>query len=175
MRIFICASLSNLGLPFFYRSSICPRAPVCFGVLFRVKMAIHLLRKGGSISSFRLHTRSLSSKFDVDTFTSDFLKEIGGVVKATDPAQSSEVLRKLVKSNTLSYFDMSDCPEKFFLAHRLLSSVGLGGFGIRFTVQFNLFAGKKYVYIYPYYFYTSHNIIKSKNLFRRFYSWTGRY
>ena len=27
------------------------------------------------------------------------------------------------------------------MAHRLLSSVGLGGFGIRFTVQFNLFTG----------------------------------
>ena len=36
---------------------------------------------------------------------------------------------------------MADHPEKFFLAHRLLSTVGLGGFGIRFTVQFNLFAG----------------------------------
>jgi acyl-CoA oxidase len=36
---------------------------------------------------------------------------------------------------------MEESPEKFFLAHRLLSTVGLGGFGIRFTVQFNLFAG----------------------------------
>ena len=36
---------------------------------------------------------------------------------------------------------MKDNPEKFFLAHRLLSTVGLGGFGIRFTVQFNLFSG----------------------------------
>mmetsp|Transcript_51514 Transcript_51514/g.103449 ORF Transcript_51514/g.103449 Transcript_51514/m.103449 type:complete len:110 (+) Transcript_51514:589-918(+) len=36
---------------------------------------------------------------------------------------------------------MSENPEKFFLAHRLLSTMGLGGFGIRFTVQFNLFAG----------------------------------
>jgi acyl-CoA oxidase len=36
---------------------------------------------------------------------------------------------------------MSNAPEKFFMAHRLLSTVGLGGFGIRFTVQFNLFAG----------------------------------
>jgi acyl-CoA oxidase len=36
---------------------------------------------------------------------------------------------------------MKDEPEKFFMAHRVLSSIGLGGFGIRFTVQFNLFAG----------------------------------
>jgi len=34
-----------------------------------------------------------------------------------------------------------DAPEKFFMAHRLLSSMGSNGFGIRFTVQFNLFAG----------------------------------
>jgi len=39
------------------------------------------------------------------------------------------------------FTDMSDNPAKFFMAHRLLSTVGLGGFGIRFTVQFNLFAG----------------------------------
>jgi len=51
------------------------------------------------------------------------------------------VLRRLVKTNLLKYTDMQDAPEKFFLAHRLLSSVGLGGFGVRFTVQFNLFAG----------------------------------
>lgn len=31
--------------------------------------------------------------------------------------------------------------KSFFLAHRLLSTVGLGGYGVRFTVQFNLFAG----------------------------------
>jgi len=39
------------------------------------------------------------------------------------------------------FTDMSDNPAKFFLAHRLLATVGLGGFGIRFTVQYNLFAG----------------------------------
>ena len=58
-----------------------------------------------------------------------------GVPTATDPAQSSQELRKLVKSGVLKFTDMSECPEKFFLAHRLLSTVGLGGYGIRFTVQ----------------------------------------
>jgi acyl-CoA oxidase len=53
----------------------------------------------------------------------------------------SKVLRRLVKSGVLQFTDMSEAPEKFFLAHRLLSTVGLGGFGIRFTVQYNLFAG----------------------------------
>ena len=45
------------------------------------------------------------------------------------------------EEQVLQFSDMRDEPEKFFLAHRLLSTVGLGGFGIRFTVQFNLFAG----------------------------------
>jgi len=80
--------------------------------------------------------------FDIEAFTSSFL----GVVEAelpnaTDPARSAQLLRKLVRSETLKFTDMRDAPEKFFLAHRLLSSVGLNGFGVRFTVQFNLFAG----------------------------------
>ena len=36
---------------------------------------------------------------------------------------------------------MQNSPERFFAAHRLLASKILGGFGIRFTVQYNLFAG----------------------------------
>ena len=48
---------------------------------------------------------------------------------------------RLTRTKLLKYTDMQDAPEKFFLAHRLLSTVGLGGFGVRFTVQFNLFAG----------------------------------
>jgi len=86
-------------------------------------------------------TSSTSNIFDVDKFTKDFLAEVKNVPKATDPSQSSAALRSLVKSKQLLFTDMKNNPEKFFLAHRLLSSVGLGGFGIRFTVQFNLFAG----------------------------------
>merc|ERR1711871_1460390 len=79
--------------------------------------------------------------FDHLSWTENFLKEIEDVPTATDPYQSSQVLRELVKSKLLKFTDMRDDPAKFFLAHRLLSTVGLGGFGIRFTVQFNLFAG----------------------------------
>jgi len=80
--------------------------------------------------------------FDVDAFTQTFL----GVIReelpsATDPAKSASLLRKLIRSETIKFTDMRDAPEKFFLAHRLLSSAGTQGFGIRFTVQFNLFAG----------------------------------
>lgn len=67
--------------------------------------------------------------------------QVRDINTATDPARSSAILRRLVKSGLLRYTDMRDAPEKFFLGHRLLSTVGLGGFGIRFTVQYNLFAG----------------------------------
>ena len=75
-------------------------------------------------------------------FTSRFLDVVRqDLPSATDPGQSSALLRRLVQSGLLRFTDMRDEPEKFFLAHRLLSSVGLNGFGVRFTVQFNLFAG----------------------------------
>ena len=57
------------------------------------------------------------------------------------PSYRHTLSRPLIRTNLLSFTDMRDAPEKFFLAHRLLATVGLGGFGVRFTVQFNLFAG----------------------------------
>ena len=75
-------------------------------------------------------------------FTDEFLAVVTpAVASASDPGQSAALLRTLVRSELLRFTDMRDDPEKFFLAHRLLSTIGLGGFGIRFTVQFNLFAG----------------------------------
>mmetsp|Transcript_27891 Transcript_27891/g.63411 ORF Transcript_27891/g.63411 Transcript_27891/m.63411 type:complete len:461 (+) Transcript_27891:89-1471(+) len=57
---------------------------------------------------------------------------------------NAEQLRKLLQSRLLTLTDLRDNPEKFFLAHRLLAERApvLGpGFWIRFTVQYNLFAG----------------------------------
>lgn len=79
--------------------------------------------------------------FDAGKFTEEILAIVDKVPEATDPYKSSEILRELIKSKVLRYRDMEEAPEKFFLAHRLLATIGLGGFGIRFTVQFNLFAG----------------------------------
>jgi len=80
--------------------------------------------------------------FDVADFTAKFLAEIkSDLPHATDPAHSSSLLRRLVKAGHLKFTDMRDAPEKFFLAHRLLAGSGTSGFGIRFTVQYNLFAG----------------------------------
>ena len=101
------------------------------------------VRLGSAMPSL-VHTRALSSSaatFDIASWTEKWLDAVKDVPKATDPAQSADVLRQLVRTNLLSFTDMRDAPEKFFLAHRLLATVGLGGFGVRFTVQFNLFAG----------------------------------
>ncbi|KAL3904204.1 MAG: hypothetical protein SGPRY_011378, partial [Prymnesium sp.] len=57
------------------------------------------------------------------------------------PSESAARLRLMVRSQVLRFLDMRCNPEKFFLAHRLLASRMLGGFGVRFTVQYNLFAG----------------------------------
>eukprot|EP00405_Crypthecodinium_cohnii_P026373 CAMPEP_0206487252 /NCGR_PEP_ID=MMETSP0324_2-20121206/41512_1 /ASSEMBLY_ACC=CAM_ASM_000836 /TAXON_ID=2866 /ORGANISM="Crypthecodinium cohnii, Strain Seligo" /LENGTH=468 /DNA_ID=CAMNT_0053965661 /DNA_START=203 /DNA_END=1609 /DNA_ORIENTATION=- len=58
--------------------------------------------------------------------------------------KSADRLRKLMREGPYSLTDLRDEPERFFAAHRLLSrfATQLGpGFGIRFTVQVNLFAG----------------------------------
>jgi acyl-CoA oxidase len=104
--------------------------------LFRIPKQLSSL---GRIMSTTATTPS--ANFDIERFTEEFLAQIHDVPMASDPAQSSAILRRLVKSSVLKFDDMEAAPEKFFLAHRLLSTVGLGGFGIRFTVQFNLFAG----------------------------------
>lgn len=58
--------------------------------------------------------------------------------------EASERLRALVKTGLLRFTDLRDEPERFFLAHRMLGEHAVPhgpGFFIRFTVQYNLFAG----------------------------------
>lgn len=68
------------------------------------------------------------------------IPRLGGI----NYTQSAERLRKLLREGPLKLTDIKEAPEKFFLAHSLLcqyaTKVG-PGFGIRFTVQLNLFAG----------------------------------
>lgn len=57
---------------------------------------------------------------------------------------SAERLRRLMREGLLRLTDLRNEPQKFFTAHKLLSehATEVGpGFGIRFTVQVNLFAG----------------------------------
>ena len=60
-----------------------------------------------------------------------------------EPRESAERLRRLIKSKLLLFTDMQTDPRKFFLAHRMLVDPKTRGpgFWIRFTVQYNLFAG----------------------------------
>jgi acyl-CoA oxidase len=56
--------------------------------------------------------------------------------------QGADKLRQLIQTGLLTFTDMKDDPAKFFKAHRLLVDPLTGaGFWIRFTVQYNLFAG----------------------------------
>jgi len=69
------------------------------------------------------------------------LDHTSNYTRTSTPLQSAECLRSFIKTGLLNFNDMQHKPERFFAAHRLLASKILGGFGIRFTVQFNLFAG----------------------------------
>lgn len=57
--------------------------------------------------------------------------------------ESAGILRDLIKSGLLRFTDMRDNPARFFAAHRILVDPEHRGpgFWIRFTVQYNLFAG----------------------------------
>lgn len=63
---------------------------------------------------------------------------------AKDFHESARRLSGLIKTGLLKFTDLKENPSKFFEAHRLLVNHGFEqgpGFSIRFTVQFNLFAG----------------------------------
>jgi acyl-CoA oxidase len=58
--------------------------------------------------------------------------------------KSADRLRRLLREGPLKLTDLVNEPERFFKAHDVLSGYATDvgpGFGIRFTVQFNLFAG----------------------------------
>jgi len=68
--------------------------------------------------------RATSYTADMKEFSRSLLESVSDVYDATDPSKSSIILRRLVKTKLLLYTDMRDAPEKFFLAHRLLSTIG---------------------------------------------------
>ena len=85
------------------------------------------------------------SKDEDSPWARSFAKDVAHLrsegVSYTD---SADFLRALVRKSTLRFTDIRDDPAKFFLAHRLLARHAPEhgpGFWIRFTVQFNLFAG----------------------------------
>lgn len=80
---------------------------------------------------------------DLTQWRKQFLGEFAKLDLDGPYEQHAQELRKLIKSGVLKFTDLRDNPKRFFEAHRLLLDPGLRGpgFGIRFTVQFNLFAG----------------------------------
>ena len=71
-------------------------------------------------------------------------KAVSGTRSDLHYEESAEQLRTILKSGILRLTDLHNNPERFFLAHRILARLApkLGpGFWVRFTVQYNLFAG----------------------------------
>lgn len=76
------------------------------------------------------------------SFDSFFQKLSHSQKISDDYIAAADGLKYLIKSNYLEYSDIVDYPEKFLEAHRNISRYdGLEGFSVKFTVQFNLFAG----------------------------------
>jgi acyl-CoA oxidase len=78
------------------------------------------------------------------TCLDDFARAIDCIPSHSPSASwesSAQHLRDLIRSRALLYTDLRDDPDKFFEAHKMLADHMLGAFGVRFTVQFNLFAG----------------------------------
>ena len=81
-----------------------------------------------------------------DDLSLPFSREFLSIMEGYDPlkthyADSAALLRRMTRDGPLKIFDISNRPELFFLAHRLLAQSMCGGFGIRYTVHYNLFAG----------------------------------
>eukprot|EP01128_Nolandella_sp_AFSM9_P005124 TRINITY_DN2432_c0_g2_i1.p1 TRINITY_DN2432_c0_g2~~TRINITY_DN2432_c0_g2_i1.p1 ORF type:complete len:491 (-),score=115.74 TRINITY_DN2432_c0_g2_i1:96-1496(-) len=67
---------------------------------------------------------------------------IANVSPKQSQADSAATLRRVVKSGLISLTDVTEQPERFFLAHRLIARATMGaGFWVRYTVHYNLCYG----------------------------------
>ena len=73
----------------------------------------------------------------------EWAKQVGDIRDFPTYQQGADKLRALIKTKLLKYTDLESSPSMFFHAHRMVvdPSKRGPGFFIRFTVQFNLFAG----------------------------------
>lgn len=81
---------------------------------------------------------------NADNWENKWRNLISLITNKCDYNGSASILRQILQTGLLSLTDIRDNPERFFHAHRILSEVTpqFGpGFWIRFTVQYNLFAG----------------------------------
>lgn len=74
--------------------------------------------------------------------TISFSNYLDNVSKPNTYDQSAALLSDVLKKNFLSLTEFKEDPMKFFKFHEIVAQKdGFEGFGIRFTVQYNLFAG----------------------------------
>ncbi|CAJ1368013.1 unnamed protein product [Effrenium voratum] len=103
-----------------------------------LRNARHAERRGGEGWLAKFQTTEFAGAFRAAT------KDIPALGSGIHYSASADRLRKLIREGPLKLTDLRERPENFFLAHQLLSEYATQvgpGFGIRFTVQFNLFAG----------------------------------
>lgn len=85
----------------------------------------------------------MTVKMDNATWAKAWAEEIKNIPTSSYD-ESANALRRIIQKGLLRFTDIRDHPERFFLAHRLIAAHApeMGpGFFIRFTVQYNLFAG----------------------------------
>lgn len=85
----------------------------------------------------------MATIMDDATWAKAWAEEVKNI-PTTSYDESANALRQIIQKGLLKFTDIRDRPERFFLAHRLVAahSPEMGpGFFIRFTVQYNLFAG----------------------------------
>jgi len=76
-----------------------------------------------------------------DTFEDTFESHLKRLPVATSYETASDQLFEIIQKKFLAYDDVENDPEKFFNFHKLLSVNEHHALGIKFTVQYNLFAG----------------------------------
>ena len=81
-----------------------------------------------------------------DSWSNQFRKSVADIPNLKDCHynQSADRLRRMLTDGLFKLTDLNHHPDRFFAAHRILSehATEVGpGFGIRMTVQYNLFAG----------------------------------
>lgn len=103
---------------------------------------------GKAIARSMMHSTVSIPNMSIDQWTEAFKEQTIDVARMdvdnVSYEESANRLRSLIKTGLLRHTDLLHCPERFFLAHRLLAqhSPSLGpGFWIRFTVHYNLCAG----------------------------------
>lgn len=86
---------------------------------------------------------SANMSSNIDKNHVEYLEQISAnPIIAHDHEHTTECLKEFIKRGYLNYSDIVDNPEKFFEAHQLITNYdNLEGFSVKFTVQYNLFAG----------------------------------